>query len=48
MEQLISINLGKASDKSAYYQSFYVKYMWALLFKTPGWMDNKLESMFLG
>ena len=48
MEQLISLNLGKASDKTACYHSAYVKYMQTILFKTPGWMDNKLESRFLG
>ena len=48
MEKLISINLGKVSDKTAYYQSSYVKYMQTILFKRPGWVDNKLESMFLG
>ena len=47
MEQLININLGKVSNKTAYYQS-YVKYMQTLLFKMPGWMNNKLESSFLG
>ena len=48
MEQLISRNLGKASDKTANYQSSYVKYIQTILFKMPGWMDNKLESIFLG
>ena len=47
MEQLININLGKVSNKTAYYQS-YVKYMQTLLFKMPGWMNNKLGSSFLG
>ena len=47
MEQLININLGKVSNKTAYYQSS-VKYMQTLLFKMPGWMNNKLESSFLG
>ena len=48
MEQLISLNLGKESDKTACYHSAYVKYTQTILFKTPGWMDNKLESRFLG
>lgn len=48
MEQFISLNLGKASDKTAYYHSAYVKYTQTILFKMPGWMDNKLESRFLG
>ena len=34
MKQLININLGKVSNKTAYYQS-YVKYMQTLLFKMP-------------
>ena len=46
MEQLININLGKVSNKTAYYQS-YMKHMQTLLFKMPGWMNNKLESSFL-
>ena len=48
MEQFISLNLGKARDKTAYYPSAYVKYMQTILFKVPGWMNNKPESRFLG
>ena len=48
MEQLISLNLGKESDKTACYHSAYVKYTQTILFKMPGWMDNKQESRFLG
>ena len=48
MKQFISLNLGKESDKTACYHSAYVKYTQTILFKTPGWMDNKLESRFLG
>ena len=47
VEQLMSLNLGKARDKTAHYHSAYVKYTQTILFKMPGWMNNKLASRFL-
>ena len=48
MEQLTGSKLGKKYDKAVYCHSAHLTYMKSTSYEMLGWMNQKLESRFLG
>ena len=48
MEQWTDSKLGKEYDKGVYCHPAYLTYMQSTSYEMLGWMNNKLESRFLG
>ena len=48
MEQLTSSQLGKEYDNAAYYHTAYLTSLQSTSCEMPGWMDQQVESRWLG
>ena len=48
MEQQTGSKLGKGFVKAVYCYPVYLTHMQSTSYETPGWMNHKLESRFLG
>ena len=48
LEQLTGSKLGKEYDKAPYCHPTYLIYMQSTSWKTPGWMNHKLEPKLQG
>ena len=48
MEHPTGSKLEKEYDKAVYCHPAYLAYMWSTSYRMLGWMNHKLESIFLG